>query len=54
MNYTDEELQQQIEQGASPNAGIDSHAYRKVFDALKRAPEYSLPFNFARSNRRPC
>jgi hypothetical protein len=47
MNYTDEELQQQIEQGATPNEGIDTHAYQKVFTTLKREPAYSLPFNFA-------
>ncbi len=47
MKTLDEGLQKQFESGIIPNDGIESHAYQKVFDALKREPEYSLPLNFA-------
>jgi hypothetical protein len=47
MNNKDEELLNQFEGGNLPNEGIDAQAYQKVFDALKREPEYTLPVYFA-------
>jgi hypothetical protein len=47
MNPEDEALQKQFECGDFPAEGIDAHAYQKVFDALKREPEFTLPVYFA-------
>ena len=47
MNPKDEALQKQIERRDFPAEGIDAHAYQKVFDALSREPEYTLPVYFA-------
>jgi hypothetical protein len=47
MKNSDEELQKQIDAGMVPNDGVESQAYLKVFDALKREPDYSLPSSFA-------
>src|SRR5882762_3140380 len=46
MNLSDEELQSNIEKGYPVNDALDSKAYQKVFDALKKEP-YQLPFHFA-------
>jgi hypothetical protein len=43
----DEELQKKFDDGDSPVEGVDGQAYQKVFDALKREPDYSLPVYFA-------
>jgi len=47
MKHEDENLQKQFESGDFSNDGIDAQAYRKVFDALKQEPEYTLPVYFA-------
>ncbi len=47
MKNSDEELQRKLEQGIIPNDGMDSQAYQKVFDALTREPDFSLPASFA-------
>ena len=46
MNLSDEELQSNIEKGYRVDDTLDSRAYQKVFDALKKEP-YHLPFHFA-------
>jgi hypothetical protein len=43
---SEEELQRRIETGAQIT-GKDGLAYRKVFDALEREPDFRLPVNFA-------
>lgn len=45
MKSTQEELQNQIENGLV-NESDDAHAYQRVFDALKKEPDFhvSLPF----------
>jgi uncharacterized membrane-anchored protein len=47
MKKIDEDLQHQFEKGDFSAEGIDSHAYRKVFNALQKEPNFSLPTNFA-------
>jgi hypothetical protein len=47
MKYEDEDLQNQFDHGDFSDGGIDAQAYRKVFDALKQEPEYTLPVYFA-------
>ena len=47
MNNKDEELQKQLEQENFSAGGVDAQAYQKVFDVLKREPEYTLPVYFA-------
>src|SRR5258708_19296436 len=47
MKTRDEDLQEQFDIGNFSDEGIDAQAYQKVFDALKREPEYSLPVDFA-------
>jgi hypothetical protein len=47
MNNKDEELQKQFDEGNFSADGVDAQAYQKVFDALKREPEYTLPVYFA-------
>jgi hypothetical protein len=47
MNNKDEELQKQFEEGNFSIEGIDAQAYQRVFDTLKREPEYTLPVYFA-------
>ena len=47
MNYTDEDLQKKFDDGNYPGEGIDAQAYQKVFDALKKEPEFTLPVYFA-------
>ena len=46
MKHSEEELQNQIEQGLVTESGDDMRAYQRVFDALKKEPDYhvSLPF----------
>ncbi len=46
MKHSEEELQNQIEQGLVTESGDDIRAYQRVFDALKKEPDYhvSLPF----------
>ena len=46
MNLSDEELQSNIEKGNHVDDTLDSRAYRKVFDALKKEP-YHLSSHFA-------
>jgi len=48
MKNWEEALQQNIESGQSVDNGPDAQAYRVVFDALKKEPEYALPPAFAR------
>lgn len=47
MNNKDEELQKQIDLESISGDGVDAQAYQKVFDALTREPEYTLPVYFA-------
>jgi hypothetical protein len=46
MSLSDEELQNSIEKGNRVDDTLDSRAYQKVFDALKKEP-YQLPVHFA-------
>ena len=46
MSLSDEQLQTNIEKGHRTEDSLDSKAYQKVFDALKKEP-YQLPFHFA-------
>ena len=48
MNIHDEEMQKNLESG-QPAAGdeVDVKAYRHVFDALRKEPEFVLPHAFA-------
>ena len=46
MSLSDEDLQSNIEKGNRVDDTLDSRAYQKVFDALKKEP-YQLPFHFA-------
>jgi len=48
MKNWEEELQQNIESGQPGDNGPDAQAYRAVFDALQKEPEYALPPAFAR------
>ncbi len=43
---TDEELQGRIEKGELSD-NRDSRAYSKIFDALRREPEFKVPINLA-------
>ena len=45
---SDEELQNRLEAGEKIS-GKDALAYRKIFDALEREPDFRLPINFADS-----
>jgi hypothetical protein len=47
MNHTDEDLQKKFGEGNFRAEGIDAQAYQKVFDALKKEPEFTLPVYFA-------
>src|SRR6185369_2153959 len=47
MNKEDENLQNQFDRGDFYSKGIEAQAYQKVFDALKREPDYTLPVYFA-------
>ena len=47
MNHSDEELQNKIDRNDFTGEGIDAQAYQKVFDAVKREPEFTLPVYFA-------
>lgn len=46
MNKQDEELQNQLERGLNADANEDARAYKRVFDALRKEPDFhvSLPF----------
>jgi hypothetical protein len=46
MKPTDEELQHQIDQGLINESSEDARAYQRIFDVLKKEPEFhvSLPF----------
>ncbi len=46
MKTTDEDLQRQFDKGDFSAEGIDAQGYHKVFDALNKEPEFSLPMNF--------
>jgi len=47
MNQSDEDLNKQFDRGDFSGEGIDAQASQKIFDALKREPEYTLPVYFA-------
>ena len=47
MKSSDDELQNQFDQGNYTADGIDGQAYQKVYSALKREPDYTLPVYFA-------
>ena len=47
MKTTDEDLQEQFDQEKYPEDSVDAQAYQKVFEALGRQPEYTLPVYFA-------
>jgi hypothetical protein len=47
MTHNDEDLQRKFDRQDFPGEGMDAQAYQKVFDALKREPEYMLPIYFA-------
>jgi hypothetical protein len=47
MNRQNEELQNKFDREEFSGEDIDAQAYQKVFDALKREPEYTLPVYFA-------
>ncbi len=46
MKRSEEELQNQIEKGLVDESSEDARAYQRVFDALKKEPDFhvSLPF----------
>ena len=46
MKYADEELQNQIEKGLLNHESEDAGAYQRVFNVLKKEPDFhvSLPF----------
>lgn len=46
MKDSEEELQNRIEGGGS-GEGMDARAYRHVFQALGKEPDYELPSDFA-------
>lgn len=46
MKETEEELQNNIESGRAAG-GRDADAYRRLFRALQKEPEYELPADFA-------
>lgn len=46
MKLADEEIQNRIEKGLD-DSDIDTQAYKRVFNALKKDPEYNLPIQFA-------
>jgi hypothetical protein len=46
MKLTDEELQNRIEKGQSAE-DPDASIYQRVFSALKKEPDFSLPTNFS-------
>lgn len=45
--HDDEQLQQNIESGHDMDDSADAHAYRAVFQALEKKPEFTLPAGFA-------
>lgn len=48
MNMREEELQKSIEKGQIPDGdGLDVRAYRQVFRALEKDPDFALPERFA-------
>ncbi len=47
MNIGDEELQNQIEKTGLAGDELDAQSYKRVFNALKKEPEFQLPGNFA-------
>jgi hypothetical protein len=48
MNTYEEELQKNLEAGKNPEGDeLDIKSYEQVFHALRREPEYKLPFTFA-------
>jgi sterol desaturase/sphingolipid hydroxylase (fatty acid hydroxylase superfamily) len=48
MTNWEDELQQNIESGQPVDNGPDAQAYRAVFEAIQKEPEYVLPPGFAR------
>ncbi len=46
MKRSEEELQHQIENGLV-NESDDARAYQRVFDALKKEPDFHISFHFA-------
>jgi hypothetical protein len=47
MSIRDEELQNEIEKAGSAGDGLDAQSYKRVFNALKKEPEFQLSGNFA-------
>lgn len=47
MEMKDEHLQSEIEKSGEAGDSLDAHAYKRVFDALRKEPDFSLPANFA-------
>jgi hypothetical protein len=47
MSINDEELQDQIEKSTSAIEGVEAQAYKRVFDALKKEPDFYLSASFA-------
>lgn len=47
MKQKDEDLQKEFDRGGISSEGIDAQAYQKVFEALRREPEYTLPIYFS-------
>jgi len=47
MKHEDQNLQKQFDEENFSAGGVDAQAYQKVFDVLKREPEYTLPVYFA-------
>jgi hypothetical protein len=46
MNTSDESIQKQVEEGIAP-LGLDSEAYKLVFNSVKKEPNYKLSTDFA-------
>ncbi len=47
MSIKDEDLQNQIERSNSAIEGIDAQVYKRIFDVLKKEPDFHLPVSFA-------
>jgi sensor c-di-GMP phosphodiesterase-like protein len=47
MKKQDEELQNSIERGLVHDETEDARAYRRVFEALKKEPDFQVPISFA-------
>jgi len=47
MKRSEEELQNQIEKGLVDESSEDARAYQRVFDALKKEPDFHVSLSFA-------